>query len=175
LDWTKSPLHALFFALSQEPEKDQPRAVWVLPPHELNKRTIGDDSVFCPGGLESRMILYSNEDRSFNLDEYLPEALDPADHRMLPEKPVAIEAPLAHSRIRGQQGCFTVHGSLAASLETYFGDDDSPPTLVRIDIDSIGKREAFLEDLYHLGVNEESVYQDLDSLCARIVREQGKS
>jgi FRG domain-containing protein len=172
LDWTKSPLFALYFALTQEPTRDSNRAVWVLPPYELNKRTLGIPSVFCPGGMASRSIK-AGKGQALNLDAYLPEALDPNDSYELPLDPIAIEAPLSHSRIRGQLGCFTVHGASPKPLEDYFTDDDMPPYLARVDLDTERNRHAFLEPLIGWGINEEAIYQDLDSLAARIRREQG--
>ncbi len=170
LDWTKSPLQALFFALMQEPDRDGERAVWILPPFALNKRTLGVESVFCPAGLQSRRIRTSKT-RSVNLDAYLPQALDPADHYRLPRKPIAIEAPLTHRRIRGQLGCFTVHGSSEKPLDHYFGDNPEPPFVGKIVLRTKGKRESFLTPLLSWRIDEESIYQDLDSLAARLTRE----
>ena len=173
LDWSKSPLHALFFALTQEPESDCERVVWVLPPYRLNERTLGLESVFCPGVMASRSIRLG-ENRLIDLDAYLPEALDPHDHYALPEHPIAIEAPLSHRRLRGQMGCFTVHGSSAESLDSYFAHSDEAPYLAQIVLNTSGRRNEFLDPLLSWGINEEVVYQDLDSLAARIRREQGQ-
>lgn len=171
LDWSASPLHALYFALTQEPQRDGDRAVWVLPPHELNERTLGVSSVFCPGGMASRDVKI-DESRSVDLDAYLPQVLDPKDHYQLPERPIAIEAPLSHRRVRGQLGCFTVHGSSPQAIDEYFEEAAMPPYIGRIVLRAAGRRHAFLDPLLGWRINEEAIYQDLDSLAARIRREQ---
>lgn len=172
LDWTKSPLYGLYFALTQEPDKNTDRVVWVLPPYTLNKLTMGVASIFCPGGLKSRSIKL--EDGSeLNLDSYLPEALDPNDNHCIPEKPMAIESPLSYPRIKGQLGCFTVHGSSSNSIDHYFSDIEEPPYIFSIVLKTKDNRNTFLDPLLSWGINEEYIYQDLDSMVERICREQG--
>ncbi|WP_456998625.1 FRG domain-containing protein [Lysobacter sp. HA18] len=165
LDWTKSPLHALYFAL-QGTNGENDCAVWAMLPYELNLLTLGVDATFCPGGLASRVVQTPNG--HFNLDSYLPEALDALDHFELPRLPVAVEARYTNARIRSQLGCFTLHGSDTAPLESWFPEDSRH--LFRVVIAHQRRREL-LDDLHALGVNEETIFQDLDSLVARIRRE----
>lgn len=167
LDWSRSPLHALFFSL-QDLESEADCAVWAINPYELNSLTLGVDQLYCPGGLASRAVRLPNGE-TFNLDSYLPEALDPLDHFQLPEAPIAIEARYSNARVKSQLGCFTVHGSQDVPLESWFPEDSR--NLFRLTIKA-EQRRSFLEDLYVLGVNEETIYQDLDSLVMRIKRER---
>ena len=167
LDWSRSPLHALFFSLQEPEEEAMDCAVWAMHPHELNLLTLGTEPLYCPGGLASRVIQLPTG--LFNLDSYLPEALDALDHFNLPKHPIAIEARYTNSRIRSQLGCFTLHGSGSAPLESWFPDDSR--YLFRLVVNA-EHRLDFLEDLYVLGVNEETIYQDLDSLVARVRRER---
>ena len=172
LDWCRSPLHALFFALTQDPDIRGDRAVWMLQPHELNQQCVGVNSVFCPGALESRSIALPSGE-VIDLDAYLPEALDPKDHYKIPKYPIAIESPLTHQRIRGQMGCFTVHGSSCEPIEEFVQDESK--TLAQFVLNtSKNGREYFLKPLLAWGINEETIYQDLDSLSSRIRREQGQ-
>jgi hypothetical protein len=170
LDWTPSPLHALFFALTQDPERDDDRVVWVLPPHDLNERTLGVGAVFCPGAWASRVL--TTPTGVVNLDAYLPQALDQFDHFGLPEHPIAIETPLTHRRVRAQMGCFTVHGSSPQPIDSYFNDSDRGQYIAQLILHTRGRRKSFLDPLLEWRINEETVYQDLDSLAARILREQ---
>lgn len=138
-------------------------------PHELNLLTLGVDELYCPGGLASRVIQLPTG--KFSLDSYLPEALDALDHFQLPQRPIAIESRYTNARIRSQLGCFTLHGSDDAPLENWFPDDSR--YLFRLVIKA-ERRNDFLEDLYVLGINEETIFQDLDSLVARICRERSR-
>jgi hypothetical protein len=171
LDWTPSPLHALFFALTQDTALDDDRVVWVLPPHNINEQTLGVAEVFCPGALASRDVVTPNG--VVNLDAYLPEALDSLDHHALPEHPIAIEARRTDRRVRAQMGCFTVHGSSKEPIDAFYKDGIHAPHIAQITLGTKGRRETFLKPLLAWHINEETVYQDLDSLAARIRRENG--
>jgi hypothetical protein len=173
LDWSKSPLSALFFALTKEPNRDGNRVVWILPPDELNKASIGTLSLFCPAVLQSRNIQLKG-DKEIDLDSYLPQALDPSDNYRLPVKPIAIESPLSGERITAQQGCFTLHGSSLDGLEKQFTKEE-PPCLAAIILKTKGNLGTFLEPLLSWGINEETIYQDLDSMTRNILRLEGIS
>lgn len=168
LDWTKSPLIALFFALTQDPNIDKDRVVWVLPPYDLNKSSLGLDSIFCPAILSSRHLEVDGE-TSINLDAYLPEALDPDDNYSLPPRVIAIETPLSIARVHSQQGCFTLHGSNQAGVEDQFLKDDAP-FLAAIVLKTKGRLADFLEPLTLWGINEDLIYQDLDAMTRNILR-----
>jgi len=174
LDWTKSPLIALYFALEKEVPGETERAVWVMNPLTLNSIcTNGDDSIYCPSELRSKIIEMPGGSK-LNLDSYLPAALDAYDSPSYPQCPLAIEPPLSNSRIRAQQGCFTIHGSDKDSIDAIFSKADRKKQhcgLIKIKGEK--SRKAILKALYDLGFTEETIYQDLDSLSNRIVREYG--
>jgi len=173
LDWSRSPLTALFFALTQEPDRDADRVVWILPPYHLNKYTLGTESIFCPAGMASRSVRLGKK-RQLDLDAYLPKALDPSDNYKLPLKPIAIESPLSIPRIAAQQGCFTLHGSSQRGLELQF-TRRAAPFLSAVILKTKGNHDAFMEPLLSWGVNEETIYQDLDSMTRNILRTEGIS
>jgi hypothetical protein len=84
----------------------------------------------------------------------------------VPTYPVAIDAPLTNRRIVAQRGCFTVDGLERMPLEAFC--DDS--FLVSVDVPA-PKKSVVSEGLEALGVTEDHIYQDLDSLARRIGRE----
>ena len=172
LDWSKSPLVALYFALTQDPGLDSDRVVWFMQPHSFNRVVSGMETVFCPGSLVSRKINESGV--TLDLDNYLPSALVTDDNYMdlLPEKPIAIEAPLSGDRIVAQSGCFTVHGSSQHTVDHYLQDNDQwPPFMSSFVLKTKGRLKEFTEVLYSFGFTEDFIFRDLDSLSARIRRE----
>jgi hypothetical protein len=172
LDWTRSPLMALYFALERYTDPTDAAGVWVMNPWQLNKFSIGEDQVYCPSELRSKIIRPRGRPE-INLDAYLPAALDASDTNEFPKYPLAIETPLTNARIRAQQGCFTVHGADTASLDDIFSKPKiAKPEFALIKIPSVNAREKLLRALYAMGMTEEAVYQDLDSLSRRIVRER---
>lgn len=189
LDWTRSPLIALYFAVEQPVSSDSVRAVWGIDPFQLNKINTGIGYVPVPG------VRYAG--RGVYLDPYLPLPLrqdtptaagkhehPPATSALeieslhdtppaIPEAPVAIEPPMSNRRILAQQGCFTMHGSSSVPVTSYFCSPEvKDPHVVLFTISGEKKRNQLLSALYNLGIREELIYQDLASLSRRIVREE---
>ncbi|EON88752.1 FRG domain-containing protein, partial [Plesiomonas shigelloides] len=105
LDWTKSALIALYFAL-EEVNKfggDNKRIVYMITPLDLNKEVINDGFVY-------------NVAQGRGFYNYLPWELSDGEHE-LPKEPLAIYIPNNNKRIKSQQGAFTVHGSSNESIE----------------------------------------------------------
>ena len=104
LDWTESPLVALFFALGGDgaPDHDVDGCLWGLSPFDMNRVAIPDE----PSG----DVPCLGEDE--HLDSYLPKQLQ---QQRQPLKPLAVIAPRNSARIQMQQGVFTVfHRDLGA-------------------------------------------------------------
>jgi len=166
LDWSKSPLIALYFALEKNSSKNASRVVWILNPAALNKLTRNVYSVIVPTD-----IAHVGANR---LDHrpYLPWSIRPdvLDDK-LPSHPLAIEPPLTNKRLTNQQGCFTVHGELAKPIETYFKGSGTSG-IVKILIKGETVRKRMLRALDDLGFTEDAIYRDLGSLCRRLVKEE---
>lgn len=167
LDWSESSLVALFFALTSEPKSRAYRAVWVLDPYELNRETIDSPMLFCPAILADREL--NVEGKSMNMDSYLPPNLNPNSSGKLPEKPMAINATQHLKRVSAQKGCFTVHGQRKDAISTYLKNDEHFH-MIKINARNNEDRLKMLNTLASLGIDEEFIYQDLDSLCNKIKR-----
>jgi hypothetical protein len=172
LDWTKSPLMALYFALERNPDFEGKRVVWVMNPAQLNNVSLrGEYAVFCPSEFRSKIIVLPGGSK-LNLDSYLPSALDETDAEDYPDFPMAIEPPLCNARILAQSGSFTIHGNEKHTiLKAFERVEEKKRQFGRIVIPGKKARNLMLHFLYSMGIKEETVYQDLDSLSKRIIRE----
>ncbi|PTB31282.1 FRG domain-containing protein [Photobacterium phosphoreum] len=171
LDWSESALVALYFALTSEPNNDGDRVVWVMNPFELNRRCVGVNSLFCPAAIANNNIVVNGVE--FNFDLYLGGNLKPAGiERRLPEKPMAINTTQHLKRVSSQKGCFTVHGYSSLGIDKYF-ENSEDFQMIKIRIKSKQDRLKMVNTLSSLGIDEEFIYQDLDSLCSKIKRING--
>lgn len=168
LDWSKSPLAALFFALDFEESadlSDQSPAVWILSPYQLNRAMHGAERVFVP------RTGYGPPDEAVLMGSYIPQSLRPTStfgSKALPLSPIAIEPTFSNSRLVAQAGCFTVHGKRATPLEAV-------PALRRhmLKLAIAASATATMRaDLDQLGFRRELIYPNLDHLAARIKEER---
>ncbi|WP_221076302.1 FRG domain-containing protein [Agarivorans aestuarii] len=167
LDWSKKPLIALYFALEEDtktrPKSSNKRVVWMMIPGSLNKILTNHVDVDCT---------ITRPD----LDHYLPDSLASKSikEKNLPKTPLAITVPLANQRVVSQEGVFTIHGEEGNSIDSYFSNDSSEfkDHIVKFVIKE-EHRERIRKQLYSVGYKEDDVYQDLNSLSVRIIREWG--
>jgi hypothetical protein len=178
LDWSKSPLASMFFALDFEEKKEQDRCdscnkppdkefwpcVWVLDPYKLNELSLQDKGLFVP---RSKFGL---DKSARKINEYLPFGLrlHNQEEPPIPSLPVAIEPSFSNPRIIAQQGTFTIHGSDTKSIS-----EVAPAAVKRIKLSSdAAVRGDMRAQLAQLGYRPEWVYQDLDRLSKRITAEE---
>jgi len=119
LDWSESPLVALYFAVEeQEKHHDFDAALWCLRPSDLNKKAnIEDDheEFFIPSFDDQELKNYSLESL----------ANGPKRTRLLP---IATIATRNNTRIQAQLGVFTIHHLDEVPIEN-IGDSINSVTL----------------------------------------------
>jgi len=151
LDWTKSPLIATFFAVSNNSdlEKKSDGILWYLSPRDLNKAFFPDTTVaeFFPNS----ELIQSVYGGAFSGQPGRPSH-DPNIAAIFP-KQIDLRMLLQLSR-------FTIHGN-PQPLEDY---QELNEHLHKIMIPSDKKREIEIE-LAYLGINESNLFPDLDHLA----------
>jgi len=152
LDWTESPLVALFFAVLEH--DCVPGALWVLYPYRLNEDSI--DSIGrgeIPNPRIDRMQpIFKRSYASVTEDT---------------SKTVAVMAPHEDLRVLTQQSAFTVHGSRAALNELRSKDE----FLLKIEIPAEQKLR-FRTYLRNVGINISSLFPDLEHLAKGLVMDE---
>lgn len=155
LDWSQSPLVALYFACELDPEVETTGLeadgeFFVLHPNELNVEA-GDND-----GGHPRLLT----DADTRLGDYLP-----GNDSRNPSKPRAVVAPLVFDRIRFQTGTFTV--AQASTATAYPEPLRSATAIQSFIVPGLGKEEL-RQQLEVLGLNDVSIYRDLDRIASRI-------
>lgn len=148
LDWSESPLVALFFAIQNPAHDDTTAAIWCLDPIALNK-VAGHNRTFAFD------ILAFGIDPQ--LDDYLPDRVNEKVSKL---NPVAAIGPRNSARMVAQAGTFTVIHAEAMPIETI----DEGRAVWRYIIPSEAK-SGLREELKILGISNHSLFPDLDRVA----------
>jgi len=149
LDWTESPLVAVYFAVSEEEHRDKDGVVWCLLPKSLNEKA-------------NYQPEHSLELPFFDVDEqlklYLPDAI--AKERSTKLNPLAAIAVRESTRMVAQLGVFTITHREQTSIDEV-GDGNH---IWRLKIPKAAKKDLF-EELALLNVNRLSLFPELTSVA----------
>lgn len=150
LDWTESPLVALYFTIDQLPSSDG--ALWVLLPTVLNQK-----SNYRP---DYQLEIPSFEDE--HLKNYLPETVSSENRSRL--YPMAALAPRNSARMQSQQGVFTISHREPTPIEDVgaAGAERDYIWKYRIPFNS---KVDIRRELKVLGVSRFQLFPELDSLA----------
>ena len=163
LDWTRSGLAALAFAL--EVQRDRPEwdeqdgALWILRPGKWNT-------------LSKAAPTYAVVDAySPGLDDLFAVHLDQDAHRRLSpsrsESVTAVEPVFNSRRMIAQHGVFTIHGPTSEPMEK--GASSLPEQCLWKRVVPSNRKVALRQELHDLGIQLSSLFPDLDhlSVCIR--------
>jgi hypothetical protein len=147
LDWTESPLVALYFACCSH-EASAAR-VWILDPKEFNKIALPDS--------EGEELPSFGHDST--LDPYRPSTLFQEEGASV-MKPIACIATRNTPRMLSQQGAFTISHRDMSSLEQIVSKKN---VLLSIKIKK-GKKRSIIKELASLGITKFQLFPDLQTL-----------
>lgn len=148
LDWTESPLIALYFAVENEKEYKKESVIYALEPYKLNLSQCNHDAIMAPW--------HPDIGRLFN-DRFNPEDVYP-DQRI-----VALQTDQFDIRHLVQQSVFTIHGS-GTAINQLDGCDNF---LGKIVIPSTAK-EDLRAMLKVFGITRAYLFPDLENLSAEL-------
>lgn len=148
LDWTESPLVALYFALGMTLEESD-AVVWCLDPMELNKKS-GHRRTF-----DRDILAFGIDD---TLDSYLPEKV--GEDKGAELLPIAGIGPRNSRRMIAQSGTFTIMHRQRIAVEDVAEKDHIWRLIV-----PTGQKENLRAELRLLGFNEFLLFPELETLA----------
>ncbi len=150
LDWSESPLIALYFAVRER--MDKPGSLFVLDPMALNQNQIDEDAICSPTYYKAKPL--------FNA-ALANEA--PNDPHIL-----AVAANQVDSRMLAQAAQFTIHG-VPIPLDCL---DNSEKFLIQFEIPATAKQNL-RDELFAIGIRESFIFPDLEHLTHELEERYG--
>jgi|ERR1044072_1783044 hypothetical protein len=153
LDWTESPLVALYFAVEDPRDRNKDGALWILFPLELNRHST-----------KAKVYIPSFEDvwlQNYSVDQYAQEM----DNGILP---IAAIATRNNPRIQAQLGVFTISHLKKTPIE----EIEDGKHCVKFTIPA-GAKNRLRQELRILGLTRFQVFPELTSIGDNL-REQLK-
>lgn len=160
LDWTESPLVALFFAvnsLNKYNNTNMDAGVWILHPLELNK--LSNIALF-PASNTSP-VCYSYQ-----------QAFEDRTVKGIREYPISVYSTYIHSRMPAQRSFFTIHGLNRESFELQLERTSMITNnfFVKLIIPKNLKSE-FNKELKLLGIRYNTLFPDIEGLVYELKEE----
>ncbi len=158
LDWSLSPLIAMYFVVSTAQKKDG--ELWAIHPESLNKKS-GDNAIF----LSRASIVEYFAEESHCIDKII--LAKKFNFEETPQFPIAIYPPVHFQRLAVQLSTFTIHpepekGNTIPELLK------NEKELVRYIVPAESKHQLF-DDLNALCITQRALFPDLDGLSHTIV------
>ena len=166
LDWSESPLMALFFAVTSarhtlglrgNPVFSSDAAVWLLDPVEWNRKSVNLKSF-------SGEVLTTDDP---NANGYTPVG----DVKTMKPYPIAVYGAHNSQRIVAQRGVFVCFGHDTRPMEQVFENEQFPKISLMKLIIKRGRLPHIFAALLRQGVTDSVVFPDLDGLAREIKRE----
>ena len=148
LDWSESPLVALFFAVEDKAQDCSDAAIWALEPTELNSQQAGKKTIYTAGNSNIRQVF---------VEAFIRNPNNP-DRRI-----ISILTEQTDLRHMLQQSAFTIHGKDDPINKL----DDSAKYIAKIVIPSQYK-VAFRQVLALYGISRAVLFPDLENLAQEI-------
>ena len=157
LDWTESPLVALYFAVAERKHDSEDAALWCLSPHSLNQlagiRMDSSEDIPC----------FGHEDE---LDAYLPSRA--SGIKTASPTPVALIAPRPFRRLHVQQGVFTLFHRNTTALEELTNSNGKKTHVRKLLIPSAAKPKL-RKELDLLQFDRLALFPELENVADRIL------
>jgi hypothetical protein len=166
LDWSESPLMALFFAVTSAAHKigksgrpvfSGDASIWLLDPEQWNKH-----SVNLKGFVAS--VLTTDDT---NANAYKPVG----NVSTMKEFPIALYGSHNSQRIVAQRGVFVCFGKDTRPMEVVYKSENFPTDCLMKLVFKKGRLPHMYEALRRQGITDSVVFPDLDGLAREIKRE----
>jgi hypothetical protein len=151
LDWTESPVIALYFAVRDNPGHYD-SAVWMLDPYELNRLVAGKAEIVSP----SAQGVSKTDTKSVS-----PWLQQRWSRKTIPESPLAIFPTHIARRISSQKSCFTIHGSREHGFSKFVGGKRACLKKIIIPGHAVQGTRFGLHDY---GIDDTTIFPDLEGL-----------